>query len=166
MYFWTKDGNMDRIQFDITRSQIGDYLTTNIFVNDYDLRGIISKIEYEQLKPSHDQVKLIGAYEGLSPFIAFHLHNHFCKQTINEYRYTDDQFALLEYMHSGVPGDHTLTCKIDMHDDVVRWRHFKLFSKIYPNGLDYGALAFEFEKTAYIATINRLKEQQLNEIYA
>ena len=104
---------MGIISFDIENSCLEDYLITKIYINSKGLREIIRSIEYKQLDHLSSN-KPIAVYEGLSAFIEFYTHNHFCKETINEYRYQDNRFALFEYTHSGIPDDHTSAYKIDI----------------------------------------------------
>ncbi|MEM6966829.1 MAG: hypothetical protein AAF573_18840 [Bacteroidota bacterium] len=155
---------MDNIHFSISTSRLEDYFITDIFVNGIDLRSIIAKIEQQQLQPI-GYAQLSGAYEGISPFLAFHLHDHFNGKTVNEYLYYDFCFTLFNYMYSGVPGDHTLTCKIEITKDKVRWYDFKNFSKIYTGKIDYGELSFSFSAESYRAAIENLKKNEIQNMY-
>ena len=85
-----------------------------------------------------------GCYEGISFFIAFDNQNHFLCRTLSDYIYTGNRYALYDYKNSGIPGDHSLTCKITLESDKVIWHDFKNFSKIIPFNLDYGNLKFQF----------------------
>ena len=156
---------MDTIRFGLVKSRLEDYMTTSIYINGIDLRQIISSIEYEQLLPLN-RTSYTGVYEGISPLLAFSLNDHFCGETINEYLYYDCQYALFDYMYSGIPGDHTLTCKIEFKKDNVRWYDFKNFSKIYRGIIDYSDLSFSFDRSAYKAAVYDLKNNQLNHMYA
>ena len=157
---------MDKIAFEIETTNLQEYLTTKIFINGYDLRERVAQIEFEELYRKIGQRPLqTPAYEGLPPFIAFHLNNHFCGDTINEYRYPGGRLALLEYVFSGVPGDHTLTCRIDLEPDRVIWTDFKLFSKVIPMEPVYDRLRFEFDRNQYMAEVEDLKITRLNPIY-
>ncbi|MEM1320708.1 MAG: hypothetical protein AAGG75_10660 [Bacteroidota bacterium] len=156
---------MDTIAFDLSESRIGDHLTTNIYINNTDLRSIISAIEFRQLAGTKTAF-INGAYEGISPFIAFHLHDHFYKKTINEYRYFDNRFAVYDYMYSGIPGDYTLACRIEINKHYVRWYDFKNFSELCPQNFDYGDLHFTFDALDYQQAISNLKKTKIQEIYA
>ncbi|MGD1893718.1 MAG: hypothetical protein ACFB15_24390 [Cyclobacteriaceae bacterium] len=156
---------MDHISFGVANSTLEDYLTTNIYVNGIDLRVIISEIEANQLTNSRLSVQS-GAYEGISTFIAFHLYDHFCKVTMNEYRYDGDRFALYDYLYSGIPGDHSLSCQIDIEKDRVIRSDFKNFSRFYPQGFNYRDLQYTFDRQAYLDAIAELRRDKVNPIYA
>ncbi|MEL6636846.1 MAG: hypothetical protein AAFW73_21435 [Bacteroidota bacterium] len=155
---------MDTIRFDCAPSTVGDQWTTNIYINGTDLRAIISRIEARQLAAVNLGF-INGAYEGVSPFIAFHLYDHFFKETVPEYWYDNDRLTLFDYMFSGVPGDYSLACRIDLGEDRVRWHGFRHFSTIYPRGFNYGDLSFTFDRAAYRAAIDYVKQHQIQEMY-
>ncbi|MFC5045603.1 hypothetical protein ACFSTE_18800 [Aquimarina hainanensis] len=156
---------MDTIHFDIQKSNIEDYLTTAIFVNNIDLKDILFQVEQSQIKdPS--LINIAGAYEGISPYIAFHLKNHFLKDTIREYQYYGDRFTLMEYANTGIPGDHTITCQIDICKDVVEWSNFKNFDSLTAIEFDYSDIgSFRFERKQYEAAISTLCNNQIKELY-
>ncbi|MCH2046186.1 MAG: hypothetical protein MK212_18875 [Saprospiraceae bacterium] len=158
--------NQDTIYFDIALSQLGDYLTTEIYINGIDLRVILTNIEVKQIHANDaNSLRLAGAYEGVSPFIAFHLKNHFYKNSINEYMYDDCFYTIYEYAYSGVPEDHTLSCRIDFVKNKVIWSEFKNFSKICPEGFDYEGLTFTFDRRAYMNAIDNVKLNRIKSLY-
>lgn len=138
------------------RSDLEDYLTTTIHLNGVNLKNIIEKIEVEQLAKKGLQVQN-GCYEGISFFIAFHYQNHFLCKTLNDYIYYNYQYTLYDYKYSGIPGDHSLTCKISINSKEVCWYNFKNFSKIIPFEIDYGGLEFCFCKEQYCEAIKSIK---------
>ena len=155
---------MDTISFDITNSVIDDYLTPSIFINGYDLKGILAAIEQRQIEAGENE-NFVGAYEGISPFIAFHSHDHFLKNTINEYHYYDNKFALLEYVNSGIPGDHTIACNIDILKDTVKWYNFQNYSLLMQKQFTYEGLSFTFHKKQYKEAITAITNTKIKELY-
>ncbi|WP_108868789.1 hypothetical protein [Aquimarina aquimarini] len=155
---------MDTIEFGIVHSNVDDYLTTTIYINGYDLKDILGSIEINQVKKNDDQF-MVGAYEGISPFIAFHTHNHFLKDTVNEYIYFDNRFVLLEYINSGIPGDHTIACNIDIYQDTVKWSNFKNFSILSESDFKYEELSFSFDRKQYEKAIEEMVTTEINTIY-
>lgn len=155
---------MDYINFDVSKSRLEDYATTDIYINDFDLRDIVADIEYNQLK-SLGKENLCGAYEGISPFLAFHLHDHFHGKSVSDYIY-NSRYSLFDYRYSGIPGDHTLTCKIYDKGEKVIWTDFRNYSKIVNEDIDYGALRFEFAKDSYDRAIDFLKETKIRKMYS
>lgn len=154
---------MDKISFLISNSK--DYLTTSIMINNINLIDILTQIEYKQLKNKKERL-IIGAYEGISPFIAFHSHNHFLKNTISEYLYFDNRFTLLDYINTGIPGDHSVACNIDIHKKTIEWSNFKNFSILIENKLSYGKLNFIFERKQYERAINDFKSNEIKNLYS
>jgi len=146
----------DEIKFGTVRSGLEDYLTTTIYLNGINLKNIIEKIEVEQLAKKGLQVQN-GCYEGISFFIAFHYQNHFLCKTLNDYIYYNYQYTLYDYKYSGIPGDHSLTCKISINSEEVCWYNFKNFSKIIPFEIDYGGLEFCFCKKQYCEAIKSIR---------
>ncbi|MEM8887592.1 MAG: hypothetical protein AAGD28_06365 [Bacteroidota bacterium] len=140
------------IEFGYLKSELEDYMTTAIYVNGINLKGIIEEIEIKQLASKGLTIQN-GCYEGISYFIAFHNQNHFLRETLSDYIYQDQRYALYDYKYSGVPGDHSLSCKISIEPEEVRWYDFKNFSKIIPYQLDYGDLEFRFCKNQYCEAI-------------
>lgn len=155
----------DQIQFRLASSELEDYLTTEIYVNGYDLKAIIASIESEQIHNSPLTIQA-GAYEGISAFIAFHSHNHFFGETVSGYRQAGNRFTLYEYIHSGVPGEHTVACEINFSADEVTWKHFRNISSVYPEGFSYQDLAFRFNREEYRAAIENFRNEKVNPVYS
>lgn len=88
-----------------------------------------------------------SCYEGISFFIAFHNQNHFLCNTLNDYIYSGNRYALYDYGHSGIPGDHSLACRVSINADGIVWHDFKNFSKFIPFDLDYRGLGSTLPKT-------------------
>ncbi|MBX2921039.1 MAG: hypothetical protein KF746_02515 [Chitinophagaceae bacterium] len=153
-----------KISFGCVRSQLEDYMTAAIFINGVDLRMIIEKIEAEQLAKNGLNARN-GFYEGISSFIAFHNQNHFLCKTLDDYIYSNQRYALYDYRYSGVPGDHSLTCKISIEPEEVIWYDFKNFSKIIPFDLNYGDLGFRFCIDQYFDAINAVRNNTVENIY-
>lgn len=155
---------MDTISFALQHSNVEDYLTTSILVNGLELKDILAQIEVNQIKDKSDNF-IVGAYEGISPFIAFHSHNHFLKNTINEYIYFGNRFSLLEYINTGIPGEHTVACQIEILKETVHWKNFKNFSIYLKEEFSYGDLVFEFDRNQYESAIERLSENEIKKLY-
>lgn len=140
-------------------------MTTVIYLNGIDLKAIIEEIETEQLAKKGLTVRN-GCYEGISFFIAFHWQNHFLCKTLKEYIYCDQRYTLYDYKYSGIPGDHSLTCKIAIGSEEVVWYDFKNFSKIIPFELDYRGLKFHFDSNQYYDAINLIKNNTAKNMFA
>ncbi|SEL98146.1 hypothetical protein SAMN05216436_10160 [bacterium A37T11] len=147
---------MDKIRFENVKSQLEDYLTAAIYINGVDLRIIIEKMEAEQLAKNGLYVRS-GCYEGISSFIAFDNQNHFLCKTLTDYIYSNQRYALYDYKYSGIPGDHSLTCKISIGPKEVIWHDFKNFSKVISVELNYEDLAFRFCIDQYLDAINTVR---------
>lgn len=143
---------MDTIVFGCCKSDLEDYLTTSILVNGYDLKVLIEGIEADQMADKGLTLQN-GCYEGISHFIAFDNQNHFLRETLRDYMYPEERFTLYDYKYSGVPGDHSLTCKIAIGNTEVVWYDFKNYSKIISFEIDYSGLEFRFSKTQYCQAI-------------
>jgi hypothetical protein len=155
----------DQIQFSLASSELEDYLTIDIVINGYDLKSIIASIESEQI---HNMPLTIqaGAYEGISAFIAFHTHNHFYGETVSGYQQEGNRFTLFEYIHSGVPGEHTVTCEINFSGDEVTWKNFRNISSVIPEGFSYYDLEFRFNREEYLQAIHNFREEKINPVYS
>ncbi|MEM9648508.1 MAG: hypothetical protein AAF969_08500 [Bacteroidota bacterium] len=150
---------MDKIDFGCVRSELEDYMTTSICINGIDLKDIIEEIETEQCAEKGLNIQN-GCYEGISFFIAFHNQNHFLCSTLNDYMHIGERYTLFEYKYSGIPGDHSLTCKISIGPEEILWHDFKNFSKVLPFDLDYGNLKFRFCKKQYCKAIDIIKNDR------
>ena len=156
---------MDSIAFELVNSKVEDYLTSSIKINNCDLRDILASFEIEQISDYQDY-GMVGAYEGVSAFIAFHLHKHFLNQTVDEYTQEDNRITLFEYAHSGIPGEHTVACHINIQEDIVEWTDFlncSIFLKkcfLYPN------LKFRFDRKQYEQAIHEIKVNGTDKIYS
>ena len=151
---------MDILTFDIVKPLNKDYLTTIISVNGIDLRLIIGFLEEEQINPNNFCLRA-GAYEGISPLIAFYFHNHFCKKTAKRFRQAGEHYTLYEYAYSEASLGHTLSCKIIISDDQVSWFDFKVFSNLPSPPFIYNDLSFCFDKKKYLAAIDDIKRKKL-----
>ena len=147
---------MDKIDFTCLKSDIEDYMTTVIYVNGINLKNVIEEIETAQLAKK-DLFVQNGCYEGICFFIAFQYKNHFLGKTLNEYIYEGQRYTLYDYKCSGIPGDHSLACKISIKSKEIIWHDFKNFSKVIPYELDYKDLEFHFCKEQYLHAINSAK---------
>mgnify|MGYP001328914243 CR=1 FL=1 len=140
---------MDKISFGLEKSEYGGHLTTSIFINGIDLRSLLRTTEYEQLRKCEDySTRMAAAYEGISPFIAFELQDHFNTNTLSEYKHHEKYYTLFEYCITSAPGDYTLACKIEKNKTTVRWYDFKNFSRLVPIDLEY-KVAFNFDRKKY-----------------
>lgn len=156
--------HIDKIDFGCLRSELEDYMTTVIYVNGTDLRSIIDQIEMK--KSIQNGLKIQNdLYEGISFFIAFHNQNHFLCETLNDYIYDEKRYTLFDYKYSGVPGDHSLTCKIEIGVDEVIWYDFKNFSKIFETELNYNGLEFRFSTDQYFEAINTIRNSTEENIF-
>lgn len=117
---------------------------------------IIGKIEAKQLAKKGLYIQN-GPYEGISSFIAFDNQNHFLCKTLDAYIYSNQRYTLYDYKYSGIPGDHSLACKISIGSKEVIWYDFKNFSKIIPFELNYGDLRFRFSIDQYLDAINAVR---------
>ncbi|MEM9824559.1 MAG: hypothetical protein AAF985_25960 [Bacteroidota bacterium] len=150
----------DEIAFSCVKSQIEDYMTTMIYINGIDLKSIIGAIESEQFAKKGLRLQN-SSYEGICFFIAFHYQNHFLGKTLGDYIYDKERYTLFEYQYSGIPGDHSLTCKTSIKKEVVTWYDFKNYSKVIPFELDYGDLQFSFCINQYIDAINLVRYNEV-----
>ena len=155
---------MDSISFKLENSLIEDYRTTNIFINGCDLRNILVSYEIEQVEKYLDY-NMVGAYEGVSAFIAFHLHQHFLKDTVKEYQQNNNRFTLFEYVHSGIPGEHSVACHINIYEDRVEWTDFINCSIFLKQCFQYPDLKFCFKRDQYETAIQDITVNEINKIY-
>ncbi|MEM9143859.1 MAG: hypothetical protein AAGA86_12800, partial [Bacteroidota bacterium] len=109
---------------------------------------------------------MVGAYEGLSAFIAFHMHKHFLKETVKEYQLSGNRFALLEYVHSGIPGEHTVACRINIYEDRVEWTDFINCSVFLKQCFQYPGLTFCFNRNQYESAIDDITVNEINKFYS
>ena len=156
---------VDEIRFGCVRSQLEDYLTTAIYINGVDLRMIMEKIEAIQLIKYGLRTQN-GFYEGISSFIAFDNQNHFLCKTLEDYIYSGERYTLYDYRYSGIPGDHSLACKISIGSKEVIWYDFKNFSKVIPFDLNYKDLKFRFCIDQYLDAINTARNNTVKSIYS
>lgn len=156
---------IDKIRFGCVRSQLEDYMTAAIHINGVDLRMIIEKIEAEQSAKNGLHIQN-GFYEGISSFIAFDNQNHFLCKTLDDYIYPNQRYTLYDYKYSGIPGDHSLTCKISIGPKEVIWHNYKNFSKIMPFELNYGDLEFRFCIDQYLDAINAVRNKMVENVYS
>ncbi|MEM8507297.1 MAG: hypothetical protein AAF717_05680 [Bacteroidota bacterium] len=155
---------MDLISFKLTDALIEDYITTTILINGCDLRNILVSYEIEQVTEYKDY-NLVGAYEGISAFIAFHMHKHFLKETVSDYQQADNRFTLFEYVHSGIPGEHTVACRITIYEDRVEWTDFINCSVFLKQCFQYPELKFCFDRTQYEKAIHDITVNEVNKLY-
>ena len=155
----------DVIEFGSIKSELEDYMTTSIYINGIDLKKKIEQIELPQFANRGINIKT-SCYEGISFFIAFHNQNHFLCRTLSDYIYTDNRYTLYDYKCSGIPGDHSLACKISMNNDMFIWHDFKNFSKIIPFDLDYRGLEFHFSIDQYREAISLIRNNKAKNIFA
>lgn len=156
---------MDTIAFRLVNSKVEDYMTTSIVINNCDLRDVLASYEIEQVSEYKD-FDMVGAYEGVSAFIAFHLHRHFLKETIKEYKQFDNRFTLLEYAHSGIPREHTVACHINIYEDCVEWTNFVNCSVFLKQCFEYPGLKFCFDREQYEKAIHDIILNEVNKLYA
>ncbi len=156
--------HLDEIGFGCLKSELEDYMTTAIYVNGINLKEVIEEIEREQVAKRGLRIRN-GCYEGVSFFIAFHHQNHFLGKTLNDYVYPDQQYTLYDYKYSGIPGDHSLTCKISVGSKEVTWHDFKNVSRIIPFELDYEGLTFRFCKDQYCNAIDLARNNPEESIF-
>ncbi|MEM8928635.1 MAG: hypothetical protein AAGC45_10560 [Bacteroidota bacterium] len=155
---------MDIISFQLADSVMEDYQTTTILINGFDLRNILVSYEIEQVEEYKDY-NMVGAYEGISAFIAFHMHKHFLKDTVREYQQSDNRFTLFEYVHSGIPGEHTVACHINMYEDRVEWTDFINCSVFLKQCFQYPGLTFSFDRKQYEKAIHDITVNEINKLY-
>lgn len=151
----------DKIEFSSIKSNLEDYMTTLIFINGIDLRSIVGSIERKQCAKKGICLRGGNCYEGICFFIAFHYQNHFLLRTLEDYIYDGQRFTLYDYVYSGIPGDHSLTCKISINEEEVIWYDFKNFSKVLPLEFDYENLEFRFCINQYFDAINSIRRSTL-----
>ena len=156
---------MDVIRLGCAKSNLEDYTTTTIHINGINLEHIIEGIESEQFVRQGLHAPN-SCYEGISFFIAFHYQNHFLCKTLKDYVYNKDWYTLYDYKYSGIPGEHSLTCKIAIEKKKVLWYDFKNFSKIIPFPLDYGNLKFCFDLEQYFHAIATVKNNSQENRFA
>lgn len=156
---------MDKIDFGCVKSELEDYMTTLIYINGIDLKHIVEGIEAQQFAQKGLTIQN-GSYEGISFFIAFHNQDHFLCKTLHDYVYQEEQYTLFDYKYSGIPGDHSLTCKIAIGSEEIVWYDFKNFSKIIPFELEYGNLQFRFSTKQYREAIDVIKNDSAENMFA
>lgn len=140
-------------------------MTTSIYVNGLDFLHIIEGIEAEQFTQRGLTIQN-GCYEGISFFIAFHNQNHFMCETLDDYKHPDQRYTLYDYKCSGVPGDHSLSCKITVGSQEVLWHDFKNFSRIIPFELDYHGLELRFNEEQYRGAIDLIRNNKAENLFA
>ena len=155
---------MDAIAFKLIGSSVEDYLTTSILINQCDIRDILASYEIEQVSEYKDY-DMVGAYEGVSAFIAFHMHKHFLKDTVSEYIQFENHITLLEYAHSGIPGEHTVACQINLYEDTVEWTNFINCSIFLKQCFQYPDLTFRFDRKQYEQAIHYITVNEVNKRY-
>ncbi|WP_103867382.1 hypothetical protein [Aquimarina sp. I32.4] len=155
----------DKISFGSIKSELEDYMTTVIYLNGINFKNIIEEIEVKQFEKKGLHIQN-GCYEGISFFIAFHNQNHFLCETLNNYIYQDQRYTLYDYKYSGIPGDHSLTCKISIGVKDIYWHDFKNFSKIIPFEINYKDLEFHFCKEQYCEAINLVRNNTEENMFA
>ncbi|WP_108868543.1 hypothetical protein [Aquimarina aquimarini] len=155
----------DKISFGSIKSELEDYMTTVIYLNGINFKNIIEEIEVKQFKQKGLHIQN-GCYEGISFFIAFHNQNHFLCETLHDYIYQDQRYTLYDYKYSGIPGDHSLTCKISIGAKDIYWYDFKNFSKIIPFEINYKDLEFHFCKEQYCEAINLVRNNTEENMFA
>lgn len=141
-------------------------MTTLIYVNGVDLKSIVEHIERKQCTKKGLCIQPGGCYEGICFFIAFHYRNHFLLKTLDDYVYGGQRFTLYDYKYSGIPGDHSLTCKISIQQEEVLWYDFKNFSKVLPIEFDYGNLEFHFCINQYFDAISSARSSTLEDTFS
>ena len=155
---------MDAIAFKLMGSSVEDYLTTSILINQCDIRDILASYEIEQVSEYKDY-DMVGAYEGVSAFIAFHMHKHFLKDTVSEYIQFENHITLLEYAHSGIPGEHTVACHIHIYEGMVEWTNFINCSIFLKKCFAYPELKFCFDRQQYEKAIEEITINEIKRLY-
>lgn len=144
---------MNTISFKIQNSLLEDFSVANIYIDHFPLPAILSA--YETIAATKLKVpELAGCYDGLPAIITLEHCDHFLGDTITAYRYSGNRVALMDYAHSGIPGDYTAACIITIHKYTVTWSRFKNFSSLFDTGMwRYNDLQFCFDKEQYFAAL-------------
>ena len=145
----------DQIDFQVSNSQLEDYKVVDIYINAFRLIDLVRSIEHPYALLENNE-GLAGAYEGIPAIYALPPAQHFLGQPVMDYRYPDSKTAILEYAHSGIPGDWTLTARIGIAHKTVRWSRFEQIKRSQTSGQswDYQDLgAFVFEKDQYMEAL-------------
>lgn len=139
---------MNTLSLDIRHSDLEQYKVVNILIDNMPLAGMLYL--YEKEPATYLQIPdLAGCYEGLPSVIVLEATQHFWGEALTEYCYDGERIALMDYAHSGIPGDYTIACNIEVHKEVVIWNRFKNFSTLFNTGQWNYSLAFCFDRKQY-----------------
>lgn len=135
---------MDHIDFRLRSSFVEDYLVTDILINGYLLQDMLLAIE-APLARREGQKSLAGAYEGLPPLMVLPPSQHFWGHPDPSYRH-GELTTILEYAYSGVPGDWTLACRIEVTGEGVEWSDFRQLKRPLWNYEELGPYRFDLSQ--------------------
>ena len=147
----------DQIDFQVSNSRVEDYKIVDLSINGTRFINLVKNIEYPYALLEKNE-GMAGAYEGIPAIFALPPAQHFFGQPVRDYSYPGSKTALLEYAHSGIPGDWTLIARIEVADKTVIWTAFEQIkrsekSKQYWDYYDLGK--FIFEKDQYTAALTK-----------
>jgi hypothetical protein len=141
---------MDQIAFDITYARTEAYKVVDILINGLNLRHWLAEIEHATAA-MEGQPSLAGAYEGLPPLLVLPPRRHFWGLPEAAYRHGDHHTSLLEYAHSGVPGDWRFAARIEVDGHGVTWQDYCQVKRPH---WSYQALpVFHFDLVQYQAAL-------------
>ena len=146
----------DHIDFQVTNSLVEDYKIVDVYINGARFISLVHNIEYPYALLEANE-GMAGAYEGIPVIFALPPAQHFFGQPVKDYSYPVGKTALLEYAHSGIPGDWTLIARIEVEDKTVVWAAFEQIQRSGKGRQywDYRDLdKFIFERDQYTAALN------------
>ena len=88
------------------------------------------------------------------------------KDTTDEYTHETLKITIFEYSNSGIPGDHSIACDINLMKNKVVWTGFKNFSNMSHQSFHYFDLTLEFDEDQYLAAIQKLLNSKVKELFA
>lgn len=149
---------MDQIEFRTTTSRVEDYKVVDIWING---RSLIDRLRVMEAPyaAAEGQPSLAGMYEGLPPLLVLPPSRHFWGLAEGAYCWGDGEgrVSLLEYGLSGVPGDWTLSARIAVDGEQVRWSGFRQEQR--PSWSYEALAAFRFDRSAYRRALQKAKAE-------
>ncbi len=138
---------MDDIKFRIRTSSIEDYQVVDIYLNGWNLIDLLYPVE---LPLAHDEglSAMAGCYEGLPPLLSLPPHQHFWgKPSHADYQLGEQRIVLLENGQSGVPGEWSIACDVEVTGEHITWKNLH---KPQRPSWDYSSLGnFQFDLVTF-----------------
>jgi len=149
---------MPRISFHSRMSLVEDYQVLDIYIDQINLIDWLGNIELPQAM-ADEIAYLAGAYEGLPPLMTLPPAKHFFGESHHEYQHKS-RTALLEYAHSGVPGEWTFAVEIVTTKSHIIWRKPTNIQR--PNWKYEPLEELEFDRIQYHEALLLAKQNYIN----